>query len=69
MMKFSIANLAIISNSLADITFLITLHFCFKYLKHVSDNFVFYLQKTVVNDFVIPDKNVRTAEEHRGRHF
>ena len=68
MMKLSIANLAIISNSTADITVLITHHF-FKFSCLASYNFVFYFQKTVVNDFVIPDKNVRTSEEHRGRHF
>lgn len=27
------------------------------------------LQKRVVNDFVIPNKNPQTAEQHRGRHF
>ena len=67
-MKLSIANLAIIFKSTADITCLITFHF-FKYLCLVSYNFFLSLQKTVVNDFVIPDKNVRTSEEHRGRHF
>ena len=67
-MKLSIANLAIISNSLADITFLITLHFASN-LSFFSLITLFYLQKTVVNDFVIPDKNSRTSEEHRGRHF
>ena len=26
-------------------------------------------QKHVVNDFIIPNKNEQTAEQHRGRHF
>jgi len=30
---------------------------------------VILLQKRVVNDFVIPNKNPQTAEQHRGRHF
>lgn len=30
---------------------------------------VICLQKRVVNDFVIPNKNPQTAEQHRGRHF
>lgn len=25
--------------------------------------------KHVVNDFIIPNKNEQTAEQHRGRHF
>lgn len=70
MMKLSIANLAIIFNSTADIFFWFHTIFVFRVLMpSVSDNFLFYLQKTVVNDFVIPDKNARTSEEHRGRHF
>jgi len=33
-------------------------------------NFYFAaIQKRVVNDFVIPNKNEQTAEQHRGRHF
>lgn len=30
---------------------------------------VLTFKKRVVNDFVIPNKNPQTAEQHRGRHF